>query len=69
MNQSEFLLKLFLSVCSYLMCAPEEELREEKGKMYEAIGYSKNAEVPIYPKEVHAMCNVLFTVWCSGVVS
>ena len=30
----------------------EEELQEEKERMYEAIGYSENAEVPIYPKEV-----------------
>lgn len=30
----------------------EEELQEERRKMYEAIGYSQNAELPIYPKEV-----------------
>jgi vacuolar protein sorting-associated protein 13A/C len=29
----------------------EEELQEEKRRMYEAIGYSDNVEVPIYPNE------------------
>ena len=31
----------------------EEELQQEKEKMYEAIGYSENAELAIYPREVH----------------
>ena len=35
----------------YVLLA-EAELQEEKERMYEAIGYSENAEVPIYPKEV-----------------
>ena len=30
----------------------EKELQAEKERMYEAIGYSENAQVPIYPKEV-----------------
>ena len=36
----------------------EEELQEEKRKMYEAIGYSQNAELPIYPKEVSRLSTI-----------
>ena len=37
---------------------PEVELQEEKEKMYEAIGYSQNAGVPIYPKQVYNVQDV-----------
>ena len=30
----------------------EEELRQEKEKLYEAIGYSEHAQVSIYPEKV-----------------
>ena len=44
------------------MVFSEEELLEEKKKMYEAIGYSENAEAAIYPKEVYTCtCAVLCT--------
>ena len=30
----------------------EEELAKEKEKLYEAIGYREDGQVPVYPKEV-----------------
>ena len=36
----------------------EEELLEERKKLYEAIGYSENAETAIYPKEVRVHVHV-----------
>ena len=47
-----------VSVAFPLPLPPEAELQEEKEKMYVAIGYSQNAGVPIYLKQVYNVCSV-----------
>ena len=34
----------------------EEELAKEREKLYEAIGYREDGQVPVYPEEVYCVC-------------